>query len=390
MVSLTGGPRAFDRAGFRLEEGTNWRRAELLVAARIARNRHTVYHLGPPSPTSSREFNRAVIRFRTNPALRRAFLAGNETTGRLEMPLISLHTTGDGQVPIEQARILQRRIDAAGRRKLLVERVIRDAGHCGFRSTEWEATFEALVRWVEHGVRPRGNDVLVPRLNDLRPRFELAPRPGTREANSVPGARRRVVLHGRLTLDGRPFDARFLGAVVLRKDGLVTPCQFTLSSVRDGRYGITVLADAEASGCGLPGSEIALWTFAGDEILFSRRARRWPRGGGARVNASFSSAMPNGTVPPRTQFAGEVFTPDGRHLPGGTRIDAYVGTTRCGVSSVRRTGSFSGFTLDVVGPESIPGCTRGATITFRVNGRLASDTSVNDPQRSGSLDLTVP
>ena len=66
MVSLTGGPRAFDREGFRMEEETNWRRAELLVAAGIASNRRTVYHLGPPSPVSSREFNRAVIRFRTN------------------------------------------------------------------------------------------------------------------------------------------------------------------------------------------------------------------------------------------------------------------------------------------------------------------------------------
>ena len=57
---------------------------------------------------------------------------------------------------------------------------------------------------------------------------------------------------------------------------------------------------------------------------------------------------------------------------------------------MRRTGSFSGFSLDVVGPESIPGCARGATITFRVNGRLALDTAVNEPERSGSLDLTVP
>lgn len=390
MVSLTGGPRAFDRAGFRIEEETNWRRGELLVAAGIARNRHTEYHLGPPSPVASREFNRAVIRFRTNPALRRAFLAGNETTGKLEMPLLSLHTTGDGQVPIEQARILQRRIDGAGRHKLLVQRVIRDAGHCGFRTTEWEASLAALVRWVEHGVRPKGNNVRVRRLSSLRRRFELAPRPGTREANSVPGARRRVVLHGRLTLDGAPFDARFLGAVVRRQDGLITPCQLALSPVRDGRYAITVVAGAEASGCGVPGAEIALWTFAGDEILFSRRAWRWPHGGGSRVNSSFSSAAPNGTIPPRTQFAGEVFRPDGHQLPGGTRIDAYVGTTHCGVASVRRTGSFSGFSLDVVGPESIPGCARGATITFRVNGRLALDTAVNEPERSGSLDLTVP
>jgi hypothetical protein len=178
--------------------------------------------------------------------------------------------------------------------------------------------------------------------------------------------------------------------VVRRKDGLVTPCQLTLSSVRRGRYRITVVAGAEASGCGMRGAEIALWTFVGDRILYSREARPWPHAGRRRVDASFSTATPDGAVAPRTQFAGEVFTPDGHQFPGGTRVEAYVGTTRCGVSSVRRTGSFSGFTLDVVGPESVPGCARGATITFRVHGRPALDTAVNDPERSGSLDLTVP
>jgi hypothetical protein len=299
MVSLTGGPRAFGREGFRLEEATNWQRAELLVALRLAPNRHTVYHLGP-SPVTSREFNHAVIRLRTNDAALRAFLAGNETTGKLEMPLLTLHATGDGQVPIEQARVLQRRVDAAGRHHLLVQRVVRDPGHCGFTSTEWEASLEALVRWAEQGVRPEGNNVRVRNLNDLRRRFELNPRPGTPEADAVPGARRRVVLHGKLTLDGAPFDARWLGAVVRRKDGLITPCQLALSSVRAGRYEITVMADAEASGCGVPGAEIALWTFARDRILYSRGVWRWPHDRGARVDGSFSSATPDGAVAPRT------------------------------------------------------------------------------------------
>ena len=44
------------------------------------------------------------------------------------MPLLTLHTTGDGQVPIEQARILQRRVDAAGRHRRLVQRVICGPG----------------------------------------------------------------------------------------------------------------------------------------------------------------------------------------------------------------------------------------------------------------------
>lgn len=389
MVSLTGGRRAFDREGFRMEEALNWQRAELLVAARLGRNRHTVYHLGPPTHVTSREFNRAVIRLRTNDAALRAFLAGNDTTGKLAMPLLTLHTTGDGQVPIEQARILQRRVDAAGRHRLLVQRVFRDPGHCGFANTEWAASLEALVGWVERDVRPAGNNVLVPHWNDLRARFELNPRPGTPEADAVPGARRRVVLHGKLTLDGAPFDARWLGAVV-RRNGLITPCQLALPLVHNGRYRITVMADAEASGCGAPGAEIALWTFAANRILYSRTWWRWPRARRLRVDASLAAATPNGAVPLRTQFGGEVFTPDGHQLPGGTRIDAYVGGTRCGVTSVRRTGSYSGFSLDVVGPDSVAGCARGATITFRVDGRPALDTAVNEPGRSATLDLTVP
>ena len=257
MLDLTGGPRAFDRDGFRLEEDTNWRRAELLIAARLAPNRDTTYRLGPLSTVPSDEFNRAVIRLPTNDALLRTFVAGGDLTGALHMPLLTLHSTGDGQVPIEQARILRRRIDAAEKDDLLVQRVMRDPSHCGFTSTEWEAGFDALVRWVDQRVKPEGTNVLVDDLRTLDGRFELMPRPGTPEADAVPGARDRAVLHGSLSLDGAPFDAKFLGAIV-RRDGLIANCQYTLSFVADGRYEVTVLADAEASGCGVQGAEIVL------------------------------------------------------------------------------------------------------------------------------------
>jgi hypothetical protein len=378
MVALTGGRRAFDRLGFRMEEETNWERAGWTVAARIASNERTVYRLGAPSRVSTKEFNRAVIRMRPNRQLRRDFLAGSETTGRLQMPLLTLHTTGDGQVPLEEARIYRRKVESAGRQGRLVQRVFRDAGHCGFRSTEWAAGLEALRSWVERGRRPRGG------LG-----FELAPRPGTPEADRVPGARRRITLHGDLRLDGRSFDSRFLGAVVLRPSGLVTPCQLTLSSVSSGRAAISVVADAEASGCGVPGARVALWAFAQDRIIYSRETWRWPRRRSLRVRGSFATATPAGAVPPSTGFNGGVFRPDGRQLPNGTRVEAYIGSTLCGVASVRYTGSFAGYILGVVGPEAIPGCTRGGTITFRVNGRPAVDTAVNDPESSGTLDLTV-
>ncbi len=390
MLDLTGGPRPFDREGFRAEEDTNWRRTELAVASRLAPNRGTTYRLGPLSTVPSDQFNRAVIRLPVDDESMRAFVAGNDVTGALRIPLLTLHSTGDGQVPIEQARILRRRVDAAGKADLLVQRVIRDPSHCGFTSTEWAGALEALVEWVEEGVKPQGTNVSVDDLRTLDRTFELAPRPGTPEADAVPGARDRAVLRGSLSLDGAPFDAQWVGAVV-RRNGLVTPCQYTLSSVENGRYEITVLADAEASGCGVPGADILLWTFARNKMLHSREAVAWPRNGGsARFDTSFSTSAPEGAAPSTVEFSGAVFHPDGHQLPPGTRVEAYVRGTRCGIASTRRTGNFSGYILAVVGPDSVAGCERGATLTFRIDGRPAPDTSVNEPARGASLDLTLP
>src|SRR5204863_1219601 len=89
------------------------------------------------------------------------------------------------------------------------------------------------------------------------------------------GARDRVVVRGRATLDGASFDAPYLGAVVKRA-GLVTPCQRTLPRVRNGRFAITVFPRTESSGCGSPGSEVFFWTFVQDQIIYSNQSVRWP------------------------------------------------------------------------------------------------------------------
>jgi pimeloyl-ACP methyl ester carboxylesterase len=390
MVELTGGARPFDREGLRAAEETNWRRLEAAVAAGVIPRRAAPYRLGPLSDVSAAKFNRGAIRLRTNDALLDQFVAGNEVTGALRMPLITLHTTGDGQVPIEQARILRRRVDAAEAGELLVQRVVRDPGHCGFTTTEWVASLEALVRWVEDGITPDGNDVLVDDLSVLPTNFELQPRAGTPDADTVPGAADRVVVRGTATLDGAPLRADFLGATVLDR-GLMAACQHALSPVTDGEFELTVMADTEAAGCGAPGAQIVLWTFAGGTQFYAVDSLPWPGNGASRaVDLAFSTATPEGLVPSASSFAGEVVGPDGRYVRPGTRIEAYAGSTLCGVASTRRTGSFSGYTLFVVGVDAVDGCARGAKLTFRVDGQRATQTAVHEPGRSQSpFDLTV-
>jgi hypothetical protein len=200
----------------------------------------------------------------------------------------------------------------------------------------------------------------------------------------------RVVVRGRASLDGASFDAQYLGAVV-KRHGLVTPCQRALPRVRDGRFAIPVLARAEASGCGAAGSRIFLWTFVQDQIVYSGQSVRWPGAGKtARFDPGFSISAPTGGVGPIVGFAGEIFDARSRRLPPGARVEAHIGETLCAVATTRRIDNFTGFSIDVVGPDSIPGCAIGATITFRVDGRDANETAVNQSGQGASLNLSLP
>jgi hypothetical protein len=212
-----------------------------------------------------------------------------------------------------------------------------------------------------------------------------------RDADAVRAdAEDRVVVRGRATLDGASFDAPYLGAVVKRR-GLVTPCQQALPRVRNARFAITVFARTEARGCGARGGRIFLWTFVQDQIVYSDQSVPWPGNGEtARFNPRFSIGAPNGGVGPIVGFAGEVFERGNRRLPPGAQVQAYIGETLCAVATTRRIEDFVGFSLDVVGPDSIPECAIGATITFRVDGRDAQETAVNQAGQGTSLNLSLP
>lgn len=195
-----------------------------------------------------------------------------------------------------------------------------------------------------------------------------------------PGIDEQASLGGILTLDGALLRADFLGARVVR-DGLVTACQDNIPAVTDGTYAITVAADAEVRGCGAPGAEVLLWAFVDDRYFVSTETTPWP---GADVSASFdatfSSAAPEGASLPVTGFKGRLFDADGAELPGGTVVEAYIGDVLCGVTSLRYGDTTEGFyTMMVAGPQSVPGCDIGATITFRVDGIPAAETLTNDP-----------
>jgi pimeloyl-ACP methyl ester carboxylesterase len=80
--------------------------------------------------------------------------------GTPQVPVLVIHTTGDLFVPIEMAQHYAKEVSANGRGDLLVQRAIRDIGHCTFTSAEWEQSYRDLFAWVETGTRPTGEDLV--------------------------------------------------------------------------------------------------------------------------------------------------------------------------------------------------------------------------------------
>ena len=76
--------------------------------------------------------------------------------------MLTLHTLGDLFVPFLMEQEYARRVARKGHSHNLVQRATRDYGHCAFTGPELAQTFTDLVKWVEGGVKPAGDDVRNP------------------------------------------------------------------------------------------------------------------------------------------------------------------------------------------------------------------------------------
>lgn len=129
-------------------------------------NRDTLYQIDadPAQSTDEASLNDAVLRVSMDPQGRHPDGLANVPTisGRLPIPVVSLHTIGDLFVPFSMEQLYARRVAGEGAGDRLVSRAIRDHGHCGFAVQEEAAGFADLVNWVNSGVKPAGDDILNP------------------------------------------------------------------------------------------------------------------------------------------------------------------------------------------------------------------------------------
>ncbi len=85
-----------------------------------------------------------------------------QANANIDIPVVSLHTLGDLFVPFKMEQVYYERAKALGTDKWLVQRAIRDVGHCAFTAAEATAAFDALVKWEAGGAKPAGDDVVTP------------------------------------------------------------------------------------------------------------------------------------------------------------------------------------------------------------------------------------
>ena len=136
---------------------------------RAASTAHVKYRIDPGLGLSEDELNARVRRVHPHKDARSASAhpVYAERTGRLTVPLLTLHETGDAWVPLSLEQSYRRRTIAAGTDHLLVQRVYRAPSHCGVDGNVRRQAFDDLVAWIERGVRPKGEDVLAPDLSRI-------------------------------------------------------------------------------------------------------------------------------------------------------------------------------------------------------------------------------
>ena len=202
---LSGGPRPFFNEGWADpgNQGNVW--ASLsgdgsisgILNDNVLDSTGLVYKVDASSSsqtTVDREFNALAFKISPTPEANRLRRDGlrwiPKANGDISIPVVSLHTLGDLFVPFKMEQVYAARTKAKGTDAWLVQRAIRDVGHCAFTAAEATTAFDDMVKWEAGGPKPAGDDVSTPatlaaptygcRFTNNTPSFEDYTAPATR------------------------------------------------------------------------------------------------------------------------------------------------------------------------------------------------------------------
>ena len=173
VMHLTGGPRPIFDEGFANDTlqkvvwdglGRTGDVAGILATGKnVVDTRRIRYRFDAPDAVVD-AFNASIVRSTAdvdaNPLRNDGVRWIPKINGEFNIPVLTLHTLGDMYVPFMMEQIYRARATEKGNNANLVQRAIRAPGHCDFTVAEQATAFADLVKWVETGVKPAGDDVL--------------------------------------------------------------------------------------------------------------------------------------------------------------------------------------------------------------------------------------
>jgi pimeloyl-ACP methyl ester carboxylesterase len=122
-------------------------------------NREVEYEVNvTPDPATnaylSDLLNQGVERIASDPAAINYYEHNYTPTGRIEIPVVTLHTTRDPAIPNWHEDLFAQLVADAGRSQWLLQRPVDRWGHCAFSPTEVATAFADMVGWATTGQRP--------------------------------------------------------------------------------------------------------------------------------------------------------------------------------------------------------------------------------------------
>jgi hypothetical protein len=166
-IQLSGGPRPFAMEGLKSRFLQNISGAALAgntsPSSRAVSTVNVKYSIDESLGLTADHLNTAARRKAPDMTVRGPMGPFDELVpfdGQIQRPLLTMHGTGDLYVPIHLERALKRAVTNAKRDDLLVQRIYRIAGHCGFNAAEQARSFDDLVAWVRNGAKPKGDDIM--------------------------------------------------------------------------------------------------------------------------------------------------------------------------------------------------------------------------------------
>jgi pimeloyl-ACP methyl ester carboxylesterase len=118
-------------------------------------NRNYIYTgTNPDKSTSDFALNDAVKRYAALPKAQEYLMRHYYPSGRLERPMLAVHTVNDPLVPAGSLALYDHMVKAAGFGENLAQQYVKHDGHCNITPEEEGRAFDELVEWTHHGPRP--------------------------------------------------------------------------------------------------------------------------------------------------------------------------------------------------------------------------------------------